>query len=75
MIKRKNEPFKGSWAFPGGFVEYGETIEEAALREVQEETGLNVKITNLVGIYSDVRMDPRFHVVTICILPNGFQMN
>lgn len=66
MIKRKNEPYKGFWAFPGGFVEYGETVEEAALREVREETGLEIQITNLLGVYSKVDRDPRFHVVTIC---------
>ncbi len=68
MIKRKNNPYQGLWAFPGGFVEYGETVEEAALREVREETGLVIQLTNLVGIYSQLERDPRFHVITICYL-------
>jgi ADP-ribose pyrophosphatase len=49
---------------PGGFVEYGETVEAALRREVLEETGLVVEVTSLVGIYSDPRRDPRGHVVS-----------
>ena len=64
LIKRKEEPFQGQYALPGGFVEYGETVEAALRREVLEETGLVVEVTSLVGIYSDPRRDPRGHVVT-----------
>ena len=53
LIKRKNYPFKGKWALPGGFVEYNEKTEDTAIREVFEETGLNTKINSLVGVYSD----------------------
>lgn len=65
LIKRKNEPFKGKWALPGGFVEYGEKVEDAVVREVYEETGLKTKIRDIVGIYSDPNRDPRGHTVTV----------
>lgn len=66
LVKRKNEPYKGRWAIPGGFVEHGETVENAALREAREETGLEVRLKNLVGVYSDPDRDPRGHVISIC---------
>ena len=65
LIKRKQEPYRGQYALPGGFVEYGETVEAALRREVFEETGLVVKIKSLVGVYSDPDRDPRGHVVSI----------
>ena len=68
LIKRKNEPFKDKWALPGGFVEYGEKVEDAAVREVFEETGLKTKIMDLVGIYSDPNRDPRGHIVSAVFL-------
>ena len=74
LIKRKEEPFQGQYALPGGFVEYGETVEAALRREVLEETGLAVDVSSLVGIYSDPHRDPRGHVVTAAfaaIIVNG----
>jgi 8-oxo-dGTP diphosphatase len=68
LVKRKNNPFKGKWALVGGFVEYGEKVEEAAKRECREETGLEVELERLVGVYSDPNRDPRGHVVSICFL-------
>ena len=68
LIKRKNDPYKDKWAMPGGFVEYGERTEDAVLREVKEETGLEAKIIQLVGVYSDPKRDPRKHVVSITYL-------
>jgi len=68
LITRKNEPFKGKYALPGGFVEYGEKVEEACIREVEEETGLRVTIKGLVGVYSDPNRDPRGHVISIAFL-------
>ncbi len=68
LVKRLNPPFKDFYAIPGGFVEYGETVEEAAIREAKEETGLDVRIRRLVGVYSDPDRDPRGHVVTIAYL-------
>lgn len=64
LIKRKNPPFKGSYALPGGFVEYNEPVEDAVLREVQEETGLKTEIRELVGVYSSPDRDPRGHMVS-----------
>jgi 8-oxo-dGTP diphosphatase len=68
LIKRKNDPYQGSWALPGGFVEYGETVENAAVRETKEETGIDVKLKELVGVYSDPDRDPRGHTITVCFL-------
>ena len=65
LIKRLNEPYKNHWAIPGGFVEYGEKVETAAVREAKEETGLDVELTELVGVYSDPERDPRGHTVTV----------
>ena len=68
LIKRKNQPFKGKWALPGGFVDYGEKTEDAVMREVFEETGLKTKIKNLIGVYSDPNRDPRGHTVSVVYL-------
>jgi len=65
LIQRKGEPFQEQYALPGGFVEYGETVEAALKREVFEETGLVVEIGSLVGVYSDPHRDPRGHVVSV----------
>jgi 8-oxo-dGTP diphosphatase len=74
LVKRRNPPFKGMWALPGGFVESGETVEEAAVREAKEETGLTVEIIRLLGVYSDPKRDPRgptVGTVFICKRING----
>ncbi|QDA31920.1 NUDIX hydrolase [Thermococcus indicus] len=71
LIKRKHEPFKDRYALPGGFVEYGERVEEAAVREAKEETGLDVRLIKLVGVYSDPNRDPRGHTVTTAFLAIG----
>lgn len=63
LIRRANPPY--GWALPGGFVDYGETVERAAVREVQEETGLEVTLTGLLGVYSDPSRDPRHHTMSV----------
>jgi 8-oxo-dGTP diphosphatase len=68
LVRRRNEPFKDMLALPGGFVERDETVEEAAVREAGEETGLDADILRLVGVYSDPGRDPRGPVVSICFL-------
>ncbi len=63
-VIRRNPPFQGMPALPGGFVELGETLEAAVVREVREETGLETRVVRLVGVYSDPARDPRGHTVT-----------
>lgn len=63
LIERKNPPH--GWALPGGFVDVGETVEQAAVREAQEETGLDVSLKRLLGVYSDPSRDERMHTVSI----------
>ena len=63
LIERKNPPF--GHAIPGGFVDYGESAEFAALREAKEETGLDVALTDLLYVYSDPGRDPRGHTISI----------
>ena len=65
VIKRKNEPFKNKWALPGGFVETDETVEEAAQRELEEETGLALDGLEQVHTFSAVHRDPRKRVVSV----------
>ena len=62
LIKRKNPPY--GWALPGGFVDYGESLEEAAQREAKEETDLDVKLTEQFHTYSNPNRDPRHHSIS-----------
>jgi 8-oxo-dGTP diphosphatase len=68
LIRRRNDPFKGQFAFPGGFVELGETVENGATRELKEETGIVADNLRLIGVYSDPARDPRHHTITIAWL-------
>ncbi len=63
LIKRKNPPI--GLALPGGFVDVGERVEDALVREMKEETNLDVQITLLLGVYSDPKRDPRFHTASV----------
>ena len=68
LIQRGNEPFKGCWAFPGGFMNMDETTEQCAVRELEEETGLKVTEIKQFGAYSKVDRDPRGRTVTVAYL-------
>jgi len=67
-VERRNDPFKGMYALPGGFVDFGETVEEAVIREMHEETSLETKVIELVGVYSRLDRDPRGHTISCAYL-------
>ena len=69
LIKRKNPPH--GWAIPGGFVDYGESLEQAAVREAKEETSLDVELTRQFHTYSDPKRDPRFHTISTVFIAKG----
>jgi 8-oxo-dGTP diphosphatase len=68
LIRRGKEPFKGNWAFPGGFMEMDETTEECAIRELEEETGLTSVYLEQLNTFSGIERDPRERVVTVAYL-------
>jgi len=69
LVERKNPPY--GWALPGGFVEVGESLEDAAIREAKEETSLDIQLVEQFHAYSDPRRDPRFHTATVVFLADG----
>lgn len=69
LIERKNPPF--GWALPGGFIEYGESLEEAAKREAKEETGLEVKNLRQFYTFSEPERDPRYHTISTVFIAQG----
>jgi len=69
LIKRKNPPY--GWAIPGGFVDYGESLEKAAVREAKEETNLNVTLIRQFYTYSDPKRDPRHHSISTVYIAKG----
>ena len=66
LVERLNPPY--GWALPGGFVDYGETVEKAAIREAAEETGLHIKLVEQFQVYSDPDRDPRHHTLSVVFL-------
>jgi len=64
LIRRKNEPFKGKLAIPGGFVNEGELVEDRAIKEAKEETSLDVELKEILGVYSIPDRDPRGHLMS-----------
>ena len=68
LMKRAQEPYLGYWCIPGGFVEYGEEVEEAVKREVLEETGVSAEVIGLIGVFSKRDRGPRGHVISIAYL-------
>ncbi|AHM59185.1 hydrolase, NUDIX family protein [Flammeovirgaceae bacterium 311] len=68
LIKRKQDPFKGCWSFPGGFMDINETPEEAVTRELAEETGLKLKHMVQIGAFGAVNRDPRQRTISIAYL-------
>lgn len=75
LIRRGNPPFQGELALPGGFVDVGETVEQACIREAKEETNINVRIVKLIGIFSEPRRDPRGHNISIAFLCDPLTKN
>jgi 8-oxo-dGTP diphosphatase len=68
LIQRGADPFKGAWAFPGGFMNMDETTEECAIRELEEETSLKISGLHQIGAYSKVDRDPRGRTITVAYL-------
>ena len=73
FIKRIKEPFEGKMVFPGGFIKIGETAEEAAIREVKEETSLDVELDHILGVYSDPNRDFRHHSVEVAHIAKAYK--
>ncbi|UCF71595.1 MAG: NUDIX hydrolase [candidate division WOR-3 bacterium] len=69
LIKRRNPPY--GWALPGGFIDYGESAEQAAVREAKEETGLDVTLVRQFHCYSDPSRDPRQHTISLVFIAQG----
>ncbi|EDM22926.1 NUDIX domain-containing protein [Caminibacter mediatlanticus] len=72
LIKRKNPPL--GYALPGGFVDYGESVEDALTREMKEEVNLEIEVVKLLGIYSNPNRDPRLHTASCVFICNAYEL-
>lgn len=68
LIKRGNDPFKGQWAIPGGFMEMDETVLHCAMRELKEEANLDVEEVTMIDVYDAIDRDPRHRTITVAYL-------
>lgn len=75
LVRRKNDPFKGMLSIPGGFINEGETAEDAVIREAKEETALVVEPIATLGVYSDPQRDPRMHTISVTFITRIVQGN
>jgi 8-oxo-dGTP diphosphatase len=75
LVRRKNDPFKGMLSIPGGFINEGETAEDAMMREAKEETSLVVEPLAILGVYSDPQRDPRMHTISVTFITRIVQGN
>ena len=75
LVRRKNDPFKGMLSIPGGFINEGETAEDAVIREAKEETALVVEPIAVLGVYSDPQRDPRMHTISVTFITRIVQGN
>ena len=73
LIERNNEPH--GLALPGGFIDTGESVEHAAIREMKEETGLDVELLGVLGVYSDPKRDPRYHTLTVTFVAKALDLS
>ena len=72
LVRRGKEPFKGQYALPGGFLEFGERLEDGVEREVAEETGLLAEVERLLGVYGNPGRDPRGHTISVAYVLSSF---
>lgn len=75
LVRRKSDPFKGMLSIPGGFINEGETAENAMTREAKEETSLVVEPIAILGVYSDPQRDPRMHTISVTFITKIVQGN
>lgn len=75
LVKRLIEPYKNKFALPGGYVEYGETVEQAALRETKEEVGVDIKLVEILGVYSDPLRNPTKHTISTVFIAVPLDLN
>lgn len=75
LIKRKIKPFKGFWTIPGGHIDFGETSQESLIREIKEETNIDVEVEQLIKIYDNPKRDPWGHIISIAYLCKPINAN